>query len=332
MAPTLDNSRPSRPSQAPAEAAPTEPTRVLSAVEGTSTPAEPTPGARPRLFSERIRTRQRVWWAKPNKWRNRESYRHPFHRFKETHTLRRKDDPENKWHCCGLWQRSLSNKWNAREFVQMHGCRVPALYWYGRRAGALPLDALPSHFDIRPAWGTATRGVCVLAHDRDLLHDRAYSKDQLRAQVRRDQGRISRFPILVEEFVKTETGDYALPIEYKCYTFGSTVGAIEVVQGAGRDARHTFYTASWEAFADQMSTHYPRADDIGPPRCLEEILACARTLGGAYGTFVRVDCYATDRGCVFGEFSSTPMNGLDFTAFADTYFGELWDATFPDRT
>jgi hypothetical protein len=292
----------------------------------------PAVGPRPRLFSEHIRTRQRVWWAKPNKWRNRESYRHPFHRFRETHGLRSRDDPEHKWRCCDLWQRTLNNKWNAREFVQRYSYRVPALYWCGRRPGALPLDSLPPHFVIRPAWGTTGKSVYVLAHGRDLLHECTYSKDQLRAQLRRDYGRVSRFPILVEEFVKTETGEYALPIEYKCYTFGATVGAIQVVQRTGREARHRFYTASWDLFEDQMNTHNPPAEYIDPPRCLGEILACAQTLGVAYGAFVRVDLYATDRGCVFGEFSSTPLNGREFTAFADKYLGELWDATFPDRT
>jgi hypothetical protein len=293
--------------------------------------SNPSP-AQPRLFSERIQTRQRVWWAKPNKWRNRESYRHLFHRFKDTHRLRSKDDPEHQWHCCELWQRSLSNKWNAREFAQRYGCRVPALYWYGRRTGALPLDSLPTHFVIRPIWGAAGKGTYVLAHGRDLRHERVYSKDQLMAELRRQRGWVSRFPILVEEFVKTETGEHALPIEYKCYTFGATIGAIQVVQRIGRQAWHRFYTPSWDPFEDKMGTDNPPAEYCDPPRCLEEILACARRLGGAYGTFVRVDCYATDRGCVFGEFSSTPMNGRGFTAFADKYFGDLWNATFPDRT
>ena len=37
-------------------------------------------------------------------------------------------------------------------------------------------------------------------------------------------------PVLVEEFIKTETGEYELPIEYKCHVFGETVGAIEVIR------------------------------------------------------------------------------------------------------
>jgi hypothetical protein len=154
----------------------------------------------------------------------------------------------------------------------------------------------------------------------------------LKAAVRRDQGWVSRFPILVEEFLKTETGDHALPIEYRCYTFGSTVGGIQVVQRTGRKAQHRFYTPAWEPFEDPMNTHSPQADPIDPPRCLDELVTCAKRLGTAYGTFVRVDLYATDTGCVFGEFSSTPANGQHFTAFAEEYFGKLWDAAFPDRS
>ena len=87
----------------------------------------------------------RVWWSKPNKWRTRDSYRNLFHRLKENYSLLDKDDPDTRWRCCDLWPRLLSNKWNAREFAQRHGVRVPELYWYGRRLSALPVDDLPDH-------------------------------------------------------------------------------------------------------------------------------------------------------------------------------------------
>ena len=76
-------------------------------------------------FSARLQIRARLWWGKPNKWRNRDSYRNLLHRLKENHTLRHRSDPDARWRCCDLWQRTLSNKWNAREFVQRYGCRVP---------------------------------------------------------------------------------------------------------------------------------------------------------------------------------------------------------------
>jgi hypothetical protein len=196
----------------------------------------------------------------------------------------------------------------------------------------LSLDSLPPHFVIRPVWSAARKGVYVVAHDRELLRGRTYAKNELKAAVRKDQGWVARYPILVEEFVKTETGDYALPMEFKCHTFGQTVGAIEVIQRAGRQARSKYYTPSWEPFEDRMNTYLPPGEYIDPPRCLDEIIACGKKLGTAYGTFVRVDLYATDRGCVFGEFASTPAAGQHFTPFADEYFGALWDAAFPDRT
>ena len=285
------------------------------------------------LFSERLQRRARVWWGKPNKWRNRDSYRHLLHRLKENHSLLSEDDPEERWRCCALWQRLLSNKWNARQFVQRHGFRVPALYWYGRRPGALPIDALPDHFVVRPIWGAATRGTYVFARDRDLLSGIPFSKASLKEHLVRTAGRFVRFPIMAEEFVKTESGRYELPTEYKWYMFGDTVGAIQVVQRSDRDeARNRFYTAGWEPFDDPINTHNAVADYVDPPRGLGELLTCAQTLGAAYGTFVRVDLYATDAGCVFGEFSSTPLEGRYFTPFAEHYFGELWQRTFPDRT
>jgi hypothetical protein len=285
------------------------------------------------LFSRRLQTRARIWWGKPNKWRNRESYSHLLHRIAENHLLRSKDDPDDRWHCCDLWQRTLSNKWNAREFVQRYGCRVPALYWYGWRVGRLPAARLPEHFVIRPVFGEMCRGVYVFAGAQELLRQRSYTTAEWRAQLRRDRGRISRFPTLVEEFVKSEAGEYRLPVNFKFHTFGETIGMIQVVQRTNIDeAVHAFYSPSWERVDDQFNVRCTPGPDVDPPRCLDELLACARRLGVAYGTYVRVDLYATERGCVFGEFSTTPDAGKGFTPFIEQYFEELWRATFPDRT
>jgi len=286
------------------------------------------------VFSERIQRRALVWWGKPNKWRRAATYRHLLHTFKENNTLRDRNDPDRRWRCCALWQRTLSNKWNSREFAARHGCRVPALYWSGRRIGTLPIRSLPEHFVIRPIWGDSHRNVRVIADDTDLFTGKRYPRDHLAHQLRRTIGRIVRFPIMVEEFVRTESGAYELPIDYKCHMFGDVVGAIEVVHRPhypGK-AAHRCYSASWEPFDDCFNTTLPQSGVCDPPKCLDEILAYARRLGAAYGTYVRVDCYASDRGCVFGEFSSTPTAGRNFTPYADEYFEALWRETFPERT
>jgi hypothetical protein len=71
--------------------------------------------------------------------------------------------------------------------------------------------------------------------------------------------------------------------------------------------------------------------DLDPPRCLEEQLACARRLGVACGTYVRIDMFATDRGAVFGELTNRPAGGAGFTPHAERYFDDLWRQAFPDE-
>jgi hypothetical protein len=60
------------------------------------------------------------------------------------------------------------------------------------------------------------------------------------------------------------------------------------------------------------------------------MLETARRLGTAYGTYVRIDLYASERGPVFGEFSPTPSDGRAFTAAADAYFESFWKDAFPE--
>ncbi|HVN85564.1 MAG TPA: ATP-grasp fold amidoligase family protein [Candidatus Binatia bacterium] len=253
---------------------------------------------------------------------------------KENHTLRDRNDPETRWRCCSLWQRTLSNKWNAREFALRHGCQVPELYWSGRHIGAVPIESFPEHFVVRPIWGAARRNVFVMAGDLNLLTATHYTRRALAQRLIARLGRFSRFPLLVEEFVRTEAGAYELPTEYKLHMFGETVGAIQVVhRPAGRKpATHRFYEPSWRPFPDRMNTMLEEDDLRAPPACFDDILTCARRLGAAYETYVRVDCYATDRGCVFGEFASTPVEGANFTPFADRYFESLWQQAFGERT
>jgi hypothetical protein len=284
------------------------------------------------LFSEHIALRRRTWWCEPNKWRNLASYRGLVHRMSETHRLRSRMDPEERWHCCGQWQRCLSNKWNAREFVQRHGYAVPTLYWHGRFLAGLPFDALPSRYVIRPLLSSVGRGTYVMVDGRDILHEHNYTPKELRTQLLRSYGWLSRFPIMVEEFITDASATDGLPTEYKFYMFGSKVGAINVVRRTGKASRQTYYSEAWTPFPETMNTHLPDTGEIAPPDCLNALLAAAKRLGVAYGTFVRVDFYATKRGPVFSEFSTAPTNGHDYTPFAERYLGDLWDAEYPDRT
>jgi len=283
-------------------------------------------------FTERLHQRMSVWWGVPGGWRNPWTWHRPVHRVVDRHRLRDRTWPLERWRCCDLWQRALHNKWNAREFAAMHAVPVPELYWHGRRIGDLPLRQLPEHFVLRPVWGSRGIGTHVITRGRDLLQERSYTDAELRAALRREHGAIARVPILAEEFMTTEEGDYRQGVEYKFYAFGDRVAAILQVEHRGRTILQRHYRADWTPFDDPMSTMRDLADPRPRPSRLDDLLDIARRLGGSYGTFVRVDLYLTAKGCYFGEFSSVPYEGHGFTPWADEYFGRFWDETCPDRT
>jgi hypothetical protein len=223
------------------------------------------------------------------------------------------------------------NKWNGREFAARHGCHVPALLWAGGSLARPPLDSLPDHFVIRPVRGLGRRGVRAVSDGFDLLaHERADPAALAKrlSPLRRIRGPV---PLLVEEFVTTEEGEHRLPVELKCHTFGPHVAAVELLErtGVNADSRR-YYTPAWEPFKDLMHVALARAEVRDPPRGLEAMLARASALGAAFGTYMRIDFFASELGCVFNEFSSVPLLGRDYTPYCNELFGALWAEHHPN--
>ena len=207
------------------------------------------------------------------------------------------------------------------------------MYWRARMPSQRLLRRLPAHFVIRPIGGTARRGVFVVANGRELLRNAPFAGADVRRSILRGGKMAWTQPVLAEEFVRTESGEYRFPVEYKCHTFGDVVAAVQVMARNGMRADgHRFYTADWRPFADPMNTDLPQMAPGDPPRCLDEMLALATRLGAALGTYMRIDFFASDCGCVFNEFSSAPMGGHYYTPLCDELFGALWEEKFPDAS
>jgi hypothetical protein len=279
-------------------------------------------------FSDRIRNRVRLWWGDASR-------RGPpsLHALRERYSLRHRDDPDDAWRCCPLWQRTLVNKWNSREFVGKHGGTLPQLYWCARMPSRRRMQTLPSHFVLRPVLGTNEQGVHVVANGRDLLRDEPFSVAALYRNILR-AGRLAwTRPILAEEFVRSADGEYRLPVEYKCHTFAGTVAAVQVIEQSDvAGPRTRFYTSDWDVFPDHMSTILPEGERQEPPRHLADMLGLAVRLGTELETYMRIDFFETDRGWVFNEFASTPSRGEFFTPYCDDLFGQLWTKKCPSAT
>ena len=220
----------------------------------------------------------------------------------------------------------------------MHGIPVPELYWYGHEIAKLPIDKLPEHVVIRPTWGAGGLETFVMSGDRELFSLQTIPRSELVGRLLEKYGRLARFPILAEEFLTNEDGVYERGVEYRFYVFGDRVGLIQQILHTGQVGLKTAYYPDWTVFQDQNGKedafNFKRQGPLNRPRPAQPdtMLEIARTLGTAYGTFVRVDLYLTHKRCYFGEFASVPYGGKGFTPGADAYLGRLWEETFPDRT
>lgn len=282
-------------------------------------------------YSQRIARRMELWWGPPKP--GGRGLGDAVHRLRERRIHHDRDQPDPEWRCCGRWQRNLLNKWNSREFAARHGCRVPELYWYGSDPRAAPIESLPEHFVIRPERGAARRGVHLVSGGRELLTDEPAFPEQLRERLPR-AGAVRR-PVrhLFEEFARSEDGGYRIPVGYKWHCFGGEIAAGYAVESVGPDEwRQRHYTPDWEPIDDPMSTFLPQADPRDPPGCLQEMLDLTQLLGAELGTYMRIDFFATDRGCMFNEFSSVPLNGGHNTPYCDELFGAFWAEHVPNAS
>jgi hypothetical protein len=159
----------------------------------------------------------------------------------------------------------------------------------------------------------------------NLFDQKRYSFEELRSILK---SKISQNPLLeflVEEFVKNEDGEYTIPNDYKFLCFNGEIAAVVVIKRLGpKNGLSYFYDEHWNKMK-KIHYLYPATDQQNPPKCFKEMLGLAKQLGKAYGIFVRLDFYATDKGPVFGEFTPTPSLGQDFTPYGKQLLLEYWD-------
>lgn len=234
-------------------------------------------------------------------------------------------DPIEKWKDVPNWQRKLSNKYNAREFAKMHHCRVADLYWKGRDLHEVNFDALPDQYVIRPTIGHSCEKVFLMDKGLNLFDKQLHTKDDLRKELEKALRENPNQEFLIEEFLRTESGEYKIPDDFKIHTFNGQIAFIALINRFGRkEGQHNFYDENW-SMIKKAHTGYPMAPYQPPPKCLKEMLYHAKKLSMAYEIFVRIDFYATDKGTVFGEFTPTPALGQGFSSYGEKILQSYWD-------
>lgn len=264
-----------------------------------------------KRFSDRIIYRHNKFW----KDKNAEIVRN---------TLTDATAPWEEWKDVKNWQCKLSNKYNAREFAKKHNCRVPELYWKGKDCGSINFDALPLNYVIRPTNGHSLQCVYLFKNSINLLDGKKYPEEDIKENLKKALQNNLHVELLIEEFVKTEAGEYQIPDDYKFYMFNGKIGCIQVINRlACSKGFTTWYNEEWKLLPN-LTINYPDGEEQQAPRCLSQMIEAAKTLSKIYKIFCRIDFYATDKGAVFGEFTPTPALGKGFTKAGDTLLSQYW--------
>ena len=263
-------------------------------------------------FSARIKHRHSTFWDAPNAEdiRNTPLYA---------------TDPLAKWQNVEHWQRRLSNKHNSMEFAKMLGCRVPATYWKGRDLKTLDFKQIPKQFVIRPSIGHGSSLVFLMNGTLNLMDKQTYTEQAILEKLSNELDKNPHLEFLIEEFVRTEKGEYKIPDDYKFFIFNGEIAGIQVINRLSpKKGYTTFYDENWNQI-ENFNTYYPKGTYQQPPTCLAEMIEHAKILSRAYDIFARIDFSATDKGAVFGEFTPTPFKGFLFTPAGEKMLVNYWD-------
>ncbi|WP_439880320.1 ATP-grasp fold amidoligase family protein [Pontibacter sp. MBLB2868] len=263
-------------------------------------------------FSVRIMRRHDIFWKAADAETVRNAIIHPEASIEE-------------WKSGHLWQRKLSNKFNSKQFAQLHGCKVSELYWKGRDLSQLNFNTLPDQFVIRPTIGHSCQLVFLM--DKHMNHmDRCfYSNEQLKAIMEASLLKNPHQEFLIEEFLKNEKGEYKIPVDYKLSLFNGELAVINVInRTSAKSGQTSCYDQDWNMI-EEIGRLYKPSPYQDPPACLQEMITQAKKLSKAYELFVRIDFYATDKGAVFGEFTPTPSKGKGLTSTSDKMFLDYWN-------
>ncbi len=205
----------------------------------------------------------------------------------------------------------IADKAAVRGFVESRlGPRLlPELYCLTANPAAIPFDALPDSFVVKPTHGS---GWVRLVADKSRL-DRAALIATCQGWLKRSYYEENREwiykniepRILVEEFIRDGGG--GAPTDYKFYVFDGRVDLVQVHADRFTDHRARLYTPAWQKL-DALLDLEDIVGDLPRPANLDAMIAAAEALGSGLD-FIRADFYDTGTRVVFGELTPYPSGG-----------------------
>ena len=228
----------------------------------------------------------------------------------------------------------LVNKTSMFNYARRLELPLPERFAEAETLEALDFTALPERVVIKPNNAANNDGVLLLDGEREVFTgDQVPLAERAAYTRRRYEGGSFLKPnskIIAEEFIQDFDPAYTVPRDFKVYVAGGRPWVIQVVnrQGPKAEWSHRYYSQDWVAY-----DHFQRENKLAPvipePAHFEELIALATRIARDINCFMRLDFYITASRVVFGEFTSYPNAGLQFTPIGSNVLCDLMDR-YPD--
>ena len=229
---------------------------------------------------------------------------------------------------------ALTNKSAMRAYAQQMNLPLPERYAEANDVDGLDIPALPQRVVIKPDNLSSNKGVLLFDGETEVFSGDTVPLSERGAYVkRRMDPLISAKPatrLIAEEFLKDIAPRKVIPRDFKTFVAGGRTHVIKVVDRNGKagTTMERYYRRTWKPYRDlQYSNGLARP--IPKPERYEDLIELSDRIARDIQCFMRLDFYITQRGVVFGEFTSYPNAGNKHTARGSRVFCELMDR-YPD--
>ena len=228
----------------------------------------------------------------------------------------------------------LVNKTAMRRYAARLELPLPECYGEAEQLQDLDFPALPERVVIKPNNAANNDGVMLFDGPREVFSDETVPRDQrlefAQAMLTRSNFVKPNTRFIAEEFIQDFDPSFTVPRDFKVYVAGGRPWVIQVVNrdGSKADWSHRYYSQDWVPY-DLFQRSNALAPVIAKPQHFEQLLELSTRIARDINCFMRLDFYITGQRVVFGEFTSYPNAGLQFTPVGNNVLCDLMDR-YPD--
>ncbi|SNR33122.1 ATP-grasp fold amidoligase family protein [Puniceibacterium sediminis] len=230
----------------------------------------------------------------------------------------------------------LSKKPEMRAWIGDLGLPLPKLYAGPVALGALDWGSLPPDVVIKPVNGANSDGLVVSKGGIDVMRGQPALPD-LQEYVSQLYSKIFKSPpqVLVEELLvdvhaeKDQT--LQIPRDFKVFTVAGHAGFTRVFDRNDPSGKRSLasYDRDGRRLPPSREGWREAPKGVVLPEGYSDLIKMAELISQKLPWLLRLDFYLTDRGPVFGEFTTYPGAGRGLTPFSDRTLLQMWEL-WPD--